>query len=83
MINLTRSYTKSQRRKMKKLEAEKQRAADRKAKKSKFRKEKQLKKRNRYDKKLKKRRGLQDYIRYVREEKDVSYQSYRGRAVCC
>lgn len=58
MINLNRSYTKSQRRKIKKLEAEKQRVTDRKAKKSKFRKEKQFKKGNIYDKKLKKKRGL-------------------------
>ena len=39
-MNLTRLYMKSQCREMKKLEAEKQGAADRKAKKSKFRKEK-------------------------------------------
>lgn len=73
MINLTKSFTKSQRRKKKKLEAEKQRVADRKVKKNIFRKEKQRKKRNMYDRNLKKRRGLQDYISYVREMKDDSY----------
>ena len=73
MINLTKSFTKSQRRKKKKLEAEKQRVADRKIKKNIFRKEKQRKKRNMYDRNLKKKRGLQDYISYVREMKDDSY----------
>ena len=73
MINLTKSLTKSQRRKKKKLEAEKQRVTDRKVKKNIFRKEKQRKKRNMYDRNLKKSRGLQDYISYVREMKDDSY----------
>ena len=73
MINLTKSLTKSQRRKKKKLEAEKQRVTDRKVKKNIFRKEKQRKKRTMYDRNLKKSRGLQDYISYVREMKDDSY----------
>jgi hypothetical protein len=65
MINLTRSLTKTQRRKEKKRAAKMQRSQQRKMEKAKYRKERQKSKKNQYDPKLNEPRRKRDFIRNV------------------
>ena len=67
MINLKRNLTKTQRRKIKKRQAEAQRIEIRELRKRNYRRIRQKTKKNRFDPKLKKNRRLRDYIRNEQE----------------